>query len=54
MKDILKFFRHAPLLFYPFMFTQPAFGQDEEAMEDVAESVLNVESELISNFAQEV
>ena len=50
-KDIMKCFRHAPMMFYPFMFSSPAFAAEQG---DVAPGLLDVESELLTGFIKEV
>ena len=34
-KNIMKNFKHAPLLSFPFMFSQPAFAADERGAGDI-------------------
>ena len=52
-KDIMKYFRHAPLLFYPFMFTQPAFAGDMAVHGDLLGGFFNVEEGLLFDYFKE-
>lgn len=52
-KEIMKLFKYAPLLSYPFMFSQPAFAASDQG-DFFSKGFFDVESELLSDFVKEV
>ena len=52
VKDIMKLMKYAPLLTYPFMFSQPAFAAEKSDF--FSKGFFDVESELLTDFAKEV
>ena len=53
-KNIMKNFKHAPLLSFPFMFSQPAFAADERGAGDIVLGIINGEVALLDEWFKEI